>query len=237
MSFGLTVDNSSGEVVIDETYRNHAIEAEGTVSIPRLGASYPYPATVTVTLGAPIAMSRGPLIWGAVQGTAGGVALVSIEVDGSGNLTKFVLGTDLSFGGGSYTCDWKVTALPAAASSDTHGLRVYDDTGAVAYDSGHRYLRMQAVSGVLTLAGSPAYETLTFNHASLGARFFCLSGLHAIGVDNPSDDYYLIALGARRNSDSQSYVYWVNHAYLAGETLLWGNAAQSGPRRLVIGTE
>lgn len=237
MAYGLTANNSSGDVVIDETYRNHAVAAEGTATIPRLGAAYPYPATVTVTLGTPIAMSRGPLIWGAVRGTSGGVALVSIEVDGSDRLSKFVLGTDLSFGGGSYTCDWMVSALPAAESSDTHGLRVYDSAGAVTFDSGLRYLAIESVSSALTLSGSPAYETLTVNHATLATRLFCLSALHAIGVDNPSDDYYLIALGARRNSDSQSYVYWINHTYLAGETLLWGNAAQAGSRRLVIGTE
>lgn len=235
MSYGISVQNASGDVVIDDAYRNHAIVESGTVTVPRLGAAYPYYATVRIVLATPIPVSRGPLIWGAASSASLGVALVGTEVNGSAELIAFTLGTDLSFGGGSVSCDWAVSALPASPSSETYGLRVWDASSNLVFDSGLEYLKMRAVSSVVTLwRDAPFYETLTFAHSSMATRLFCLSALHALNVYLITDDYDLNAYGVRADSATQSFSYWVRYGYLAGETLLAGTVQHTGPRQIVI---
>lgn len=238
MSYGLSVQNASGDVVIDDAYRNHAIVERGTVSVPRLGASYPYFSQVRVVLATPIAMSRGPLIWGVGASASLGVALVGTEVNGSAELIAFTLCTDLSFGGGTLSCDWVVTALPTSASSETHGLRVWDSSSNLVFDSGLTYLKIRDVSSVLTLSvNAPDYEFLTFTHAAMSTRLFCLSALYALATVMGTDDYNNYALGVRKSSNTQSYMYWVMYAYIAGESSPVGTVQNTGPRQIVIAQE
>lgn len=228
MGYGLRVTNSSGAVQIDVTYRNHVLIESGTASVPQINANNE--GTLDVTLATPIALTRGPLIWGLPSSTGISSAVTGLRVNGSAELTGFQLATE--YGSGSVDVDWRVTALPTSASGAAWGLNVYDAAGALAFDGGASYLRISDVSSAVTIS-SGAGDT-TYTHTSAATRFACLSALSALGQQQVGDFIQLMVFGARRISDTQTRMHWFsfgeNYAVFPVTTY------QPGTRQLVIAT-
>lgn len=132
MSYGLALRNPSSELIIDGDHSNYVEWTSGSVALTTSFPNTPanFPATV----------SRLPLIF--VQCTS---PVYISEVLGSGSsLTGVRFGTFVGTllpnwpSGFAATCYYRMF-MPASflgESSESHGLRVYSDTGGLVYDSG-----------------------------------------------------------------------------------------------------
>lgn len=240
MSHGLRVTNASGDVVIDETYRNHVVVAGGSVSVgayPGWGDAY----AASVTLAAPIPMARGPLVWGRTGTDRVSCGLLGVVIDGSGALSGFhVTGrpdSDLPIANPAVqamypiTVQWRVTALPSGPSAESWGLRVFDAAGDVAFDSGLDYLRIHHATAGVSVPGTPAVNA---TYAALADPWFCLSACAALSTGTLSgDDTLWLAAMARRESSTQAALWLGEYGYQAGDTFYaYGNSV--GMRRLVV---
>lgn len=123
MSYGLRVSNANGFIQIDETYSCYKVFQTGTFSIPNGWSTLNY---------TPIGSGRIPMIFFRINNNDSSVFYVesvttsSIRFWGWGNNPTNV------------SIDWMLAApsSDSAAGSDTHGLRIYSETGTLLYDSG-----------------------------------------------------------------------------------------------------
>lgn len=234
MSYGLQVLNDTGDVVIAEGYRNHVIVASGSVSVSADGVLR---RIARIGLSSAIPRSRSPLLWVRLPDTSTWAALLTYEIDGSGNVSGFYVTArnpgpiGPGWPGGTVTIDYRVTALPSGASADTWGLRVYDAAGDVAFDSGYDYLAIVEAQSKTVLTDATPWS---FTHASVSGPWYCLSALAVQVVVSPSgDDSQCQGLGVRNVSATQTEVDWVEWFYTGGD-IAWLSSAPPGPRSLVI---
>lgn len=165
MAFGFQAINSTGNVQIDDAYRNLRLVASGTWT------GY----AVAGTINFPVQSTTSPLIF--FRPSADGVYVGNAGVDAS------------SFGfqcNGSF--DWKVYGLDnTIAPTGSHGMQVFDSASRVVFDSRIEVPRIQTVLTTNQVWPSaaqggasnayPAYPyTLTFT--SWGSRpWICLNSL------------------------------------------------------------
>lgn len=247
MTYGLSVSNSSGGAVIEDGYRNHVVIASGTVTLsmtPVLTING-FVTVATFTLPAPVSRSLGPLLWARCLSAQAALALLTTILDVSGNVTGYVIGYGLWDYApalpGSITVDWRVTALASGASSDTHGLRVFNSDASVAFDSGFDYLKIVHSSGPFDIRGvgniaSPYFAySRRWTHAAISDPYFCLSGLNARRCESPSgDDSLEMALGAVRESSTTSLTVFAWWRSEAGQIMVYDHPP--GVRNLLIAT-
>lgn len=215
MSYGLQVRNAANELVIDDTFANHALAAAGTASVSTYGP-WPTAAAARVALPSPVAMSRCPLVWGRAAVAGRYCGLAGYEINGSNELAAFYLvraGSDPN----PSAIDWRVTATPAAPSAETYGLRVYDGAGALVFDSGLSYLRIADVSASF----DPTDSGDLITHSAIAAPYYCLSAVAYLRTVSPSgDDESWEAAMVARQSDTSARVALMSYAYQGG-SIAW----------------
>jgi hypothetical protein len=170
MSYGLQVQNSSGDLVIDHDFRNYEIADEGTATHAGTGIAYVKDVTFASS-------SVPPLVF--VRSTAQALACVTLIRSG-GNYTTARFKAFDPFA--TFDFDWFIARPIASASADTWGLHVFDASGNRVYDSGRRYLQIRDVVSVnldtlesgTGVNGSGYYP---FTHASVSGAFYCLSSM------------------------------------------------------------
>lgn len=232
MTFGIQVQNASGNIVIDGGFQNHAVVASGSATTASLGSFTLDSKVVKVTLGSAIAVTRSPLVWGRIGSDGAYMGLVGLEVNGSAELTGFWLGSDNAYGAGpSRTIDWRVTATPTAGSGVPYGVQVFNSAGGLAFDSGLSYLDIAHVSSTFTLTDSGS----VLSYSTLTNPWFCLSGLAYLRTTSPSgDDTHWECAMVARTSSTQSTVAITPYAYLAGDTFYSAIGGGAQTRQLVL---
>lgn len=201
MSFGLEVQNSTGDLVIDADFRNFEIIAEGTSTHPGSGLnSYvdiAFPAT-----------ANPPLVF--VRSTGYGLGCASLLRDGSGNYTSARLYSEAPYN--AFSFDWFVAAPADAVSSDDWGLQVFDASAKKVFDSGVRYIQFQDVVPISLDdmedgVGVNAELYIPVTHASIANAYYCLSSMRAF-ISNLIYEYPATFFPTVRAYDS-------THAWLA----------------------
>ncbi len=232
MSFGIEVQNASGNIVIDGQFRNHAVVASGSGTTASLGGFVLDSKVFKATLGSPIALSRSPMIWGRIGSDSAYMGLVGLEVNGSSELTGFWIGSDNAFGAGpARTVDWQITAASVAGSGAAYGLQVFDSAGDRVFDSGLEYLDIAHASSVFTLTDSGTTRT----YSTLANPWFNLSALAYLRTTSPSgDDTHWECAMVARTSSTSSIVAITPYAYLAGDFFYSAIGGGSQQRQLVL---
>lgn len=198
MSYGLSVQSSSGDIQIDQDFRNFQVIAEGTGATIASGSlSNYYEITFTATANPPLICTRS---------TTYAVFCPTLIKDGSGNYHKariYSYATLVS----SVTFDWFVAAPLDALSGDAWGMQVFDATGAKVFDSGAKYLRildvvpfdLGAFETGAGLGGGGTYLPVT--HASAAGSYCVLNGLRGF-ISNTIAEYSATFFPAALNYSS-----------------------------------
>lgn len=216
MSFGLSVQNQNSDIVIDQDYMNHLILASGSYTQAALGIS-----EISFT-----ACARPPLVF--VNSTAR-LALYGYKTTG-GQFDKVQI-----IGDAANTVNYYIAAPGIGASSDSFGLRVFDASGNVVFDSGKDYLKVFDVVGFTT----PTDATeITVNHASLTTPYYCLNALQGVlmrGGFNGSQFYTDYFYHCTRNiSSTQAGIKVVQFGRAFGEA--FGADQYPTTQNLVVGS-
>lgn len=143
MSYGLAVRNGASELLIDGDHSNYVEWASGT--------TFADVYTVTGTITFPAGVSRMPLIF--VQ-SASWVFLHEI-IKSSGLIVGCKLATFVGLG---HSVPYRlfVPAGNLGPSVESHGLRLFDASAAVVFDSGRTYMQPKCYAGYTRPVGWPA---------------------------------------------------------------------------------
>ena len=139
MSFGLNVVNAGGYTVIDERYRNYELKATGSIYVPGYnstngdyGTEFNYPEYSPTSIILMKNESSTALLTGWIT-TQNTIRLALMKGDGTLPPSGHVSGT----------VQWAVIDLIRAPAPDTFGLRVFDASGAIVFDSAKRYMKFR----------------------------------------------------------------------------------------------
>lgn len=167
MTFGISITNEAGDIVIDGEYQNHVIAEVGSAmpSVVNFSGSYDINA-------------RQPLVFARCTGDHIG----QIDWLMSGNN---VTGFRCAGVNGGVSFDWKLAVRPSGPSADANGMRVFDGSGKVVFDSGLPYLNV--VDALSYNATTFPVQTLT--HASAGTPFYCLTTAVSYGVRQVAQNF------------------------------------------------
>lgn len=203
MSYGLEVQNSSGDLLIDGNFANFEIIAEGTSTHNGIGL------TAYVDIAFP-PTSQPPLVF--VRSTSYGLACATLLKNGSGLYSSARLYSSAPFS--TFSFDWFV-ASPAGASSssDTWGMRVYDAAGDVVFDSGRRYVQFRDV--VEIDLGSLVFDTYgiaAITHASVADAYYCLPGLRAYIKSDAVEGPFTYFMAAHAYSATTAYLSYTTQS-------------------------
>lgn len=161
--YGLLVKNSSGAIQIDSTYKNYSLyeHGEGVTTVQDTPASY-YIVDVTFAN----ATSYQPLIALKPSSTRF-CGLLNFLTSGS-NYTGFRLVSESNY---AATVDWMAFVPNETISSNTYGMRVYNDSGVLVFDSGYTPMVILDVDTC-----NPGYnDKQTITHPSDSNAYFIVS--------------------------------------------------------------
>lgn len=197
MAYGLRVKNDDAEIQIDGTYRNMALETSGdALDISNAGGSDNYYETINIT-----ASSRPPLI-ALRPDTDYPVCMVGVGKTGA-NYDKFYLTTTTPQ---TTTIDWRCFRETPAKSAEDYGLRVYDASANLVYDSGKQYLKILQVTNIDIAAAWNSTQDVT--HAGVSDPYYILSPQTlAIRTAAPSALWYVKA-GIKQLTSTSVRVEW-----------------------------
>lgn len=208
MSYGLEVQNSSGDLVIDGAFANFEIIAEGSGTTHNgIGLT----AYVDITFPA---TAQPPLVF--VRSTSYGLACATLIKDGSGLYSSARLYSSAPYN--TFTFDWFVAA-PAGSSesSDTWGMRVYDAGGHVVYDSGRRYVQFREVVeidlGALDPGDFDIDGNVAITHASVADAYYCLPALRAFIAGDAVEGVFTFFAAARAYSATTAYISYATQSF------------------------
>lgn len=150
MSFGLNVLNAGGYTVIDERYRNYELKATGSVAVAGYnpangdyGTRFNYPGYSPTAIILMKNENSNALLTGWIT-TQNTIALALLKA-GASQPSEHVSGT----------VQWALIDLIGAPAPDTFGLRVFDSSNAVVFDSAKRYMKFRDNFTVSSLNSTP----------------------------------------------------------------------------------
>ncbi len=176
MGYGVRIKNSSGNLIIDGTYKNFAEYASGTVAM----GVYNTVATIAFA-----ATTQIPLIALRNISTVCYVIPYGIRKTGS-DYDGFYLLRGYGGGTGAFNVDWKVYLAHPAASGETYGIKIYDPTGVLLFESGRNYFNLYQVDTGISLVVPPTlmaqqgedYDATRYSdiaHAGIENPYYALS--------------------------------------------------------------
>lgn len=185
MTFGLLVQNNSGDLVVDSDYRNHVIVETGTVASPAAGLN-------TVSFASTYAIALQSMVFGRCTGDFIGFVRFTYSAG-------LVSGFQFAAKAGGSSFSWKLSVLSNTASGDAFGARIYDASGDLVFDAGLNYLALIDAIAITTLSGS-TFVTGNTAHASGTTPFYCLSSGASYGMHQtsgaPTSGYFAICYKA-----------------------------------------
>lgn len=221
MAFGFRAINDNNEVQIDGTYTNHLIVESGSYTQPAFSSgtswkdvtfsnTYTYP---------PIIFTRQSYY----------LSLLSYTKSGS-NFTGFRTLSDT--GSTGFTVDWYACVPSEATSLENWGMRIWNESSELVFDSGRNYMKI--ADAVTFTTPSSAGASVTVNTVGgITSPYVCLSALQGRAFITPggfSIYYYVLA---KRNTDSQWQIV-INPVY---QFTAIGNGTWLPPsQQLIIGS-
>jgi len=210
MSYGLRVKNTSGDIIIDENYRNFAFYVSGsataTVSCPG-GWCYGVLTLVPFTA---IPNTQIPLV--AIQpATNKFINLLGYHKTGS-NWDGFYIVTGIADDGNweSCTINYKVFVAGLAAAPGAYGMRVYNASSQIIFDSNRSYFKIGQVNSISL--SSPAYPSYTYyyqdvSHPSYSNPYYFLS---PVGYHHGTScaGAWIFRIGLKKLSSTSVRVGW-----------------------------
>jgi hypothetical protein len=157
MDYGLLVKNTAGAIQIDSTYTNYALYDHGE-GVSTVFDGYVY--TKTITFSTPTA--QPPLI--AIKPSSSVYCGVIMYTRSGSDYTGFVICSS----GAVATISWRSFLPRIIKSPDTYGLRIYNNSGGLVFDSGYNAMRISNVD-----ACNPTYNgVVTLNRDSNSDAYF-----------------------------------------------------------------
>lgn len=211
MSYGLTAKNANGYFVIDETYAQYEVIAEGSLTYS--GSDYPGSSTKAVSFSYTNVVGAFSVIR-----NASGHYMAMWDANGSANGSVFNSGA-------TGTLYYKVLAPIVTQSAVGYGLRVRNASNKLVFDSGKVYQgigQMVTINFAITIqygykyALSPFIATLPYN--ANGYWIPTNSTGQYLGK-YPDVDYYPMSTGSIAYTTTNSFVVWT-----WSETGLMGDA-------------
>ena len=203
--YGLRVHNDSGDLQIDSTYVNYALWEHGeNVTTADYGNFYGYNVTFSSST------EEAPLI--AIKPDSSEYCGLSSYLPKSGgNYTGFSV---ISAENNAATFDWMAFVPRQDKSSEDYGLRVYNSSEELVFDSGHRQMIILDVD-----TATPAYDAVeTVTHPDDSNAYFIVA---------PSGWYFTEALGSFPPG-SLLEIYRPVLKYLSSTTVSFGGKACVG---------
>jgi len=181
MSYGLEIVNDSSQTIIDSTYRNYQLAESGSsVSCSNNNTSTGYYNSINFAT----SVSSPPVVL-FQPGTDYYSGVSSYNKSGS-DFTGFNVSVQRNTSGGTYTTaiNWKSAILLPSASSDEYGLRVYDASSNIVFDSGKSNFHIYSVHDVSV---SMISGVTTITHSGISNPYYILSptGFGTLWVSRP----------------------------------------------------
>jgi hypothetical protein len=168
-TYGLQVKNSSGNVIIDGQYKNFAKWDSGTTTLAMntgLTPAQPLVNTISFT-----ATNQMPLV--AIRPATSQYLILYGLRKTSGNYDGFYI-----IGNPAGDFDWIVYIAHPTASAETYGLRVYNSSGALSFDSGYKYFSIYQINTGISLASpNNTGPNSVITHAGISNPYYFLSPL------------------------------------------------------------
>jgi len=170
MAYGFKLYNSNGETLIDNEYINMSEYASGsseTISNGNNPGDWYDLTSFSATPNIPLVAFRPNTDYYSV--------VYGISKSGA-NYNGFYATT---YYGQSTTIDWVVYTETLAASGESYGLKIYDDSSNIIFDAGNKYFRIAQVT-TISLASIPTGaggtgSTQTVNHAGISNPYYILT--------------------------------------------------------------
>jgi len=191
MSYGCKIKNTDSEIQIDDTYINYNIvETHLSESISNAAGD------VFTTVSFTTATSLNPLILFRPT-TDSDFAYISIDsyIKSGSNFTGFKAITTKGFSNNEF--DWKLALPSPSKSAETYGLRTYNSSGDLIFDSGLDYFKIYSVTTGIDI--KTAEQTVT--HAGISNPYYILSPTY-FAVDSPAGGIIWYRAGLKYNSST-----------------------------------
>lgn len=189
MTFGLEVQTDSGDIIVDATYANHQVVESG--SYTQAAAA----AITTVTFAT--ALNYPPLIFASCSEYLYFYGYTKIGSQYTGFQT--ISGT----GAAAHTVYYYVCAPTPAVSSDTWGMRVWDASSNLVFESGRNYMKIKDVVSYTTPT-SGLGSSVTINTVSgITAPYACLNAVQGRGTRSIGFAAIYFGFGVKKVTDSQ----------------------------------
>lgn len=139
MGYGIEIKNSSGNIIVDGTYKNFSLHASGTTE------SLTDQTIHTISFDS---TSQYPLV--AIKpSTTGYVSVFGYTKSGS-NYTGFNI--IRSRGVTNFTVDYKVFIAHPSSISENYGMIVYDDGGNIVFETSRQYFNIYQITTGISLS-------------------------------------------------------------------------------------
>ncbi len=208
MAYGLRVKNSNGEIQIDGAYRNLCMAQSGSsVAVANDNTAGGYYTSIGIANSPSVPLivmqpdtDRYCYIFGYNKS---GSDFVSFNA-----VTEFVQSTLINY---------KVLRASVSAGAP-YGLKVFDPSSNLVFDSNQSYLKILSVSTGITL-GDPSYGTYpstTINHGNISDPFYILSpsGYWTIFRSFTTFTYRVdLRIGIKKLSSTSVSVGWFIHRF------------------------
>jgi hypothetical protein len=175
--YGLKVKNSAGDIIIDSLYRNYAFYTSGQAVATWAGDGYTnYGVMVLVSFTA-IPDTQMPLV--AIQpATNRMVNLIGYHKTGS-YWDGFYIQVGVRYDDGNWanaTINYKVFVAGLAAASGTYGMRIYNASGGLIFDSNRKYFNIGQVNSVNVGApSSQSTPSVDVTHPTISDPYYFIS--------------------------------------------------------------
>jgi len=155
VDYGLMILNSSGSVLIDETYKNYTYKEKGSTAISAGWNTISFASSTTHNVA-----------YG-VRPTASGFIYFGGVVKSGSSYTGFrILST------ASMTLPWIVFEDTQQNALASHGLVVYDSAGSVVFSSNEKYMKLLTIDNSSATAGLPGGTPGTITVTSAANNYF-----------------------------------------------------------------
>jgi len=200
MAYGFKVKNVNNEIQIDGQYRNYCfVEGDNNVTITNGGGVTNYWTHISIT-----PSSEPPLILFQPNTNA----YVTIDsYSKTGNLYNGfnVVTQHPGIGVNSTTINWKKYLPTSEESTNTYGLRVYNNNNELVYDSGKNYFKIHAVETINIEADD---SPVTITHSDISNPYYILapSGFWVLAI--PGQAIMFLKVGLKKINATQVSLGW-----------------------------
>jgi hypothetical protein len=219
MSFGLKIFTPSGSTCIDGDFKSYMVWQSG-YSPPNTFLSFP---RLSVQ---PLIFIR-PVAYGRTFGISSRGFNILQTNDSSGDSANILYRIG--------ECNYVLAIPMTGTSGESSGIRVFNNSGEVAFDSGKSYINIDSVvmrtTNTLAEAGTWS-QTITYPTVPVGQRYFLLDTVGLLdyrygfysdpGDGTPGQDYYLQSELIGTFNSETSVTFTISQGYTTGSSFVQG---------------